>query len=148
MFSGSDLSVPAGWVLCDGRTVTINGVNVTSPDLRGRFVLGFNANAPASNTNNSSSRAGPNSLGSVSGEYEHTLSVTEMPSHTHSTNVNAPSLGLVQRSGSNTALAFDSSSGELDLINAASLNIGYTGNNNAHNNMPPYYVLCFIMKGF
>jgi microcystin-dependent protein len=62
--------------------------------------------------------------------------------------VNAPSLGLVQRTGSNTLTTSDSTAGELDLVNAASLTINNTGGGSGHNNMPPYYVLSYIMKGF
>lgn len=139
MFSGTATNVPSGWLLCDGRTVVVNGVSVTSPDLRGRFVLSL-GQGPLDFANNT--------VGATGGEQKHILTVSEMPSHTHSTNANAPSIGLVQRTGGNTATEFDSSSGELDLINAASLTINNTGSGTAHNTMPPYYVLCYIMKGF
>ena len=90
-----------------------------------------------------------------------------MPSHTHTvgsnstgitTNTNAPSVGLVQRSGSNTGTTFDASAGELDLINATNLTLtdpthshplSNTGGSNAHNNIQPTLVIgnMFIYSG-
>ena len=37
-WSGSITTIPSGWGLCDGTRGT--------PDLRGRFVLGYNADQP------------------------------------------------------------------------------------------------------
>ena len=139
MYSGAPDSIPAGWLLCDGRTVVVDGTAVTSPDLRGRFVLSY-GQGPLNFENMT--------VGATGGEQNHTLTISEIPSHTHSTNSDAPSTGLVTRTGNNTGVEFDNSSGELDLINASSLTINSTGGGEAHNNMPPYYVLCFIMKGF
>jgi microcystin-dependent protein len=142
MWGGSVASIPAGWLLCNGQTVVILGVSVTAPDLQGRFVLSYGTGplvAPiAPNT----------TVGATGGEQNHTLTTAEMPSHTHTTNVDAPSLGLAQRTGNNTTTALDSSPGELDLVNATGLTINNTGGGTAHNTMPPYYVLCYIMKGF
>lgn len=139
MYSGTVVSIPEGWLLCDGRTETINGASVTAPDLRGRFVLSY-GQGPLDFVNTT--------LGATGGEQKHTLTSTEMPSHTHTTNSNAPSIGLAQRTGFNTLQTSDSSAGELDLVNAATLTIDSTGGGEAHNTMPPYYTLCFIMKGF
>lgn len=139
MFSGTAETIPAGWLLCDGRTSIVNNLSVTAPDLRGRFVLSL-GQGPLDFANNT--------VGATGGEQNHTLTVSEMPSHSHTTNVNAPSVGLAQRTGTNTATTLDSFGNELDLINTTSLTINNTGGGDAHNNMPPYYVLCYIMKGF
>lgn len=129
-----------GWLVCNGQAVSRttyealydligdtfgNGDGVTTfnlPDARGR-VLG--------------SSNGTYCTGTSVGEYTHTLTIPEIPSHTHGSNTNAPSIGLVQRTGSNTATTFDGSSGELDLINAANLSITATGGSGAHNNIQP-----------
>lgn len=153
MFAGLAANIPAGWLLCDGRTVVINGVTVTSPDLSGRFVLSI-GQGPLNFANNT--------FGATGGAQNHTLTISEIPAHTHGSNDNPPGLGLAQRSGFNTLTTSDNTSGEIDLVNAAALSIHYTGgigsaadgttnvNNGTspHNNMPPYYVLCYIMKGF
>jgi microcystin-dependent protein len=69
MWSGSITSIPPGWALCDGRTYTApDGTLVTTPDLRNRFIVG----------------AGDEySVGATGGEKYHTLTVNEIPSHTH-----------------------------------------------------------------
>lgn len=41
MYAGSIVSIPTGWLLCDGRTATINDVSVTAPNLSGRFILPY-----------------------------------------------------------------------------------------------------------
>ena len=58
MWSGSD--IPTSWALCNGSNGT--------PDLSGKFVLGMSAS---------------HSIGQTGGEEIHTLSIDEMPAHTH-----------------------------------------------------------------
>ncbi|MFO0001051.1 MAG: tail fiber protein, partial [bacterium] len=60
MWSGSVDAVPAGWALCDGRSS--NGR--TTPDLRGRFVIGA-----------TSGRV----VGSVGGSETVTLTTSQLP---------------------------------------------------------------------
>ncbi len=67
------------------------------------------------------------------GAKTHTLTESEMPSHNHN-NGSYDRLGIVN--GSNTTQGIDSSSGELNLINTAT--IQSAGGGSAHNNMPPY----------
>jgi hypothetical protein len=60
MWSGSILTIPAGWVLCDGTNAT--------PDLRNRFIVG----------------AGDDySVADNGGEAHSTLTTAELPGHTH-----------------------------------------------------------------
>jgi microcystin-dependent protein len=145
-----------GWLVCDGRSVlqadypelytlitnkfgsAISGY-FKLPDARGR-VLGS-----AQQSTGTSYRCVGDSVGAET----HTLTVPEMPSHTHSSNSNAPLIGLVQRTGFNTATEFDNSSGELDLRDAANLVINSTGGGNAHNNMQPTLFIgnTFIYSG-
>jgi len=166
MWSGAVVSIPTGWLLCDGTSHTVNGVNVTSPDLRGRFILSY-GQGPLNFTNTT--------IGATGGEQNVTLSTTQIPSHTHTgtTSSNGDhththnadggqgNYGLALANGLNTVTDADSSSGELNVWTLpAALNIdnsgshshtfttNSTGGGDSHNNMPPYYVLCFIMKGF
>ncbi len=47
MWSGAETSVPAGWVLCDGRLIDpANPGRGNTPDLRSRFIMGADASAP------------------------------------------------------------------------------------------------------
>lgn len=115
------ITIPDGWAICDGTNGT--------PDLRNRFVFG----------------AGTYSVGSIGGESSHMLTVNEIPSHTH-TITSAYGVGYPLSSGGDWS---NNKNGEAySNFRAVSLSasLGYTGGGQAHNNMPPYYVLCYIMK--
>lgn len=61
-----------------------------------------------------------------------------MPRHTH---------GLNKASTSNPNSDYKTVLTDRDSnINTLNGYISYTGNSQPHNNMPPYYALCFIMK--
>lgn len=145
-----------GWLVCDGRSLNritysalfaVIGTTFGSqdsdsfnlPDARGRIPLGAQ----------SSSGTNYYCVGNTGGAETHTLTVNEIPSHDHSSNAVGTSIGLAQRTGFNTAVSYDSSSGELDLINAATLDIYNTGGGLPHNNMQPYWVFgnYFIYAG-
>ena len=101
--------------------VLCNGQNNT-PDLRGRFILGV-----------SDSHA----VNSTGGEETHTLSVNEMPRHDHQ-------LATEWVGGSaDTRFGIDPIAGGKYQGNMGTNN---SGGNQPHNNMPPYYALCYIMK--
>lgn len=113
IWSGATNQIPSGYTLCDGTKGT--------PDLRGRFVLG-----------SSSSYA----VGAKGGEATHTLTYSEMPSHSHSLTV------ATFNSLSGYPLCPNSPAGE----NLKTYSTASAGSGAAHNNMPPYYALCYIMK--
>lgn len=76
--------------------------------------------------NDESTKYKGNTMG---GEEEHTLIVSEMPSHTHNFNANAPEWSWAD-GGSRFALAFNAGE-RSDLVLSE-------GGDDAHNNMPPY----------
>lgn len=113
MWSGT--KVPSGWVLCNGQNGT--------PDLRSKFILG------ATSSDN---------IGVAGGSTSHTLTVDELPSHSHTysaaTMIESNEGGMLFSGGD-------------DLLgNSNSNNTGKTGNGKAIDIMPPYYTLAFIMK--
>lgn len=144
LWSGSSENIPSGWHLCDGQEGT--------PDLRDRFVVG------AGNTY---------SVGKTGGEASHTLTTAELPSHSHgSGSLAASSSGSHTHSYSEAREDTDRygiGTGSYDVVtglyssssttgssgshsHSVSGSTGSTGSGAAHNNLPPYYALCYIMR--
>lgn len=154
MWAGKN--VPEGYQLCDGRALsrgtyaelydTIGDVFNTAtdrngsswvapeegyfrlPDLRGRFIVGQSANDGDYNT-----------IGGTGGEKAHTLTIAEMPIHSHAFD------GLdTDKHG------YGGSSGRATWIGESNDEPAYstetTGGGEAHENRPPYYVLAYIMR--
>ena len=107
---------------CNGRRFTTSVGFFRLPDLRGRFVVGFNGSDEDYKT-----------YGAVGGKKTHQLTVEELPAHDH---------GLFLRNagrrftGGGSANALDEGSGRTDA----------TGGGKAHENRPPYYALAYIMR--
>ena len=140
---------PKGWALCNGQLLPINQnqglfsllgttfggdgrVNFALPDLRSRVPIGVGSG---------------HTLGERGGEQAHTLSIAELPTHTHVASANnvAPTAGapstrmLSQSSGANL---FGTPS-NLQAMDPNS--IGNTGGSQAHLNMQPFLVLSFCI---
>ena len=124
MWSGSPADVPDGWALCDGRTS--NGR--TTPNLSGKFVVGY-----------SSSDSDYNPVGKTGGEKKHTLTVAEMPSHTHNMKFKSYDLAASWKDQRNF---YTVSKGTEDQTKTSES----TGGGQSHENRPPYYAMCFIMR--
>lgn len=136
MFSGTEADIPDGWALCNGENGT--------PDLRGRFIVG--AGGGTSYEPGASGGANTATV-SISGQTgATTLSVNQMPSHSHTVYGGGSSMDdggyVTVRSGSSSAYYNKTTSA--------------TGSNWAHahslsgsatvSTLPPWYALCFIMK--
>lgn len=127
-------TIPSGWLLCDGSPFNdqvypelSNVLNSNLlPNFNGRFMLGTGN----SNTTYSSNHA----LQSQGGEEKHTLTLSELPSHTHEISYLKRS-----KSGSNSEVSDMESTGD-------SSTTGSTGGGQSHNNMPPYLTVNFIIK--
>ncbi len=117
MWSGPQSSIPTGWYICDGTNGTI--------DLTGRMVVGRSTDASF------------NSLGNTGGEKQHTLTIAEMPSHSHTLPDTINFKSTTQNMTGGGTLSFNT---QLQITTDS------TGNNAPHNNMPPYYVLYFIQR--
>ena len=136
---------PSGWALCDGNNGT--------PDLSGRFILGKSAKY---------------NKGKTGGQEKVTLNVNQMPAHNHKGNT-APAgkhshstdsspwndghgppesegncLGINSFHCKTLRIARGKTSGNGNHTH--SLTTHNRGGGKPHENMPPYYVLAWIMK--
>jgi microcystin-dependent protein len=124
LWSGSINTIPENWVLCNGENNT--------PDLRDRFVLGAGKSY---------------SVGTAGGEPTHTLTVDEMPSHNHP-------IGWYQASGSRDDGSTAGGGGVVtekidegwNNGSSGDIKVEVNGGSQAHNNMPPYYALAYVMR--
>lgn len=123
MWSDSVSDIPKGWQLCDNSLIP--GTNTRTPDLRGKFIVGYN--------NDDSDY---NRIGNKGGSKQVTLSVDQMPRHSHV-------YSRYEYSGSERGWFSDKSN-----VNSAHVenNTNIVGGGKAHENRPPYYVLAFIIK--
>jgi microcystin-dependent protein len=113
----NSITPPYGWALCDG----LGG----RPNLINRFILGG---------------GGTRNIGFTGGAEEVTLTVDNLPRHSHYYTLNYPSTANrynAKASGGGTAYYNGG------FYNG---NTGATGDNVPHENMPPYYVLVYIIK--
>ena len=118
MWSGASNAIPSGYVLCDGSNST--------PDLRDRFVVGAGNSYAVGNTGGASTVA---------------LSVGEMPAHTH----DYTDLYVLQQALS-PGIDIDFNATTWDPNGTRTLATTSTGSGSAHENRPPYYALCYVMK--
>lgn len=115
MWKGAIAEIPAGWVLCNGQNNT--------PDLRDRFIVGA---------------GNEYGVGSKGGAKEVTLSVAQMPSHSHQHR----HLPAYFRDPGGDAMA----QGGGTKAEPPKWETDKTGGDQPHENRPPYYGLCYIMK--
>ena len=122
-----------GWVLCDGGS---DGKGGTVPDLRGRMIMGVSDTYKAGSTGGSEKHS--HSLSGTVGNT--TLTVAQMPSHTHTF-----SKGTY---GSNAEATGNSSSKQTTDATGGSRPHSHTlsGASEEASSLPPYYTLAYIMR--
>jgi microcystin-dependent protein len=135
MFNGT--AVPDGWALCNGENKT--------PDLRGRFVLGAGKGLDLKNR----------VMNEFGGKETITLTENELPEHNHNLIDSSKSSILPPLTSVQKYIEFSTTSSSLygfNLQSASNYNsikdikLTTTGKGNPYDNMPPYYVLSYIIK--
>lgn len=151
MFAGA--SAPTGWLLCDGTSYlradypilfgvlgstygSADGTHFNVPDMRGRIPVGVGTGT-GGGASGTGAPAGGSALTAVAlatwkGEETHTLTVPEMPSHTHN---------FDHYSGGGTG----TSAGVPSQPESPTATSG-TGGGGAHNNIQPVMGVNFIIK--
>lgn len=165
LWSGSQGSIPSGWVLCDGN----NG----SPDLRDRFIVGAGNSYAVGNAAGSITKAtdaqGAHSHSNNTGSTS--LTTAQLPAHSHKmvsaegnagfngSDVTASSYINVVGRGSSNNESYSLQAPATGSLPALG-NTGETGTGGGHTHTisgdgththnvdvrPPYYALCYIMK--
>ena len=159
MYGG--INSPTGYLFCNGQAVsrtdysrlfsvigTIYGAgNGTGtfnlPNLQGRVPVGLKATEPVFNA-----------LGNIGGTGAHTLSESEMPSHTHGVTDTGHTHSYQNQSNSHQVAVSATTTGTADDVNVnqttgsstTGITINNTGGGLAHNNLQPYIVLNYIIS--
>jgi microcystin-dependent protein len=152
-YSGAGVAVdggaptfPAGWLLCDGQTVSrttyatlFNAIGITYgggdgirtftlPDFRGRTLIGAGQGSGLT----------VRRLGDKLGEETHTLTIAEMPSHTHP--YNDPLIGDFP------GLTHDTNGTTVEYAHVNEGTTASAGGGQPHNLMPPSAVVNYLIK--
>ena len=146
---------PSGWQLCNGElltavdgtivyykaTITGNSVQLHTPDLRGRMILGVNFD-------NTSTALTSTKIGDYGGTEKHTLTIDEMPPHNHGMRIYMACF----RDGGCDNRQILHPGGNYNDDPHWMLKTGGKDNGKGeketkeHNNMSPFYVLNYIIK--
>ena len=154
----SGVTAPNGWQLCDGATLEYKDSNpyrfvldntgnpIKTPDLRGRFILGANPVKINGTTPNFDRNI--RNINENGGEETHKLSKDEMPRHNHGDDIGNGYLGALYANKGNDPDAGGLTAGinSWHLSAPARHQHSFEGVDVAHNNMPPFYVLTYIIK--
>lgn len=147
----SSKDIPDNWMECKGQTISretyadlFSKIGVTFgtgdgsttfnlPDLRGKTTFGYDPKS-----------AYLLGIGDTGGEETHTLTVNEMPAHTHNGLYWQGIKGISLNSGEVSGYHLEWGAGY--NYDATDMVTNTTGGGQAHNNMPPYLVTTYIIK--
>ena len=144
------VAAPTGWLLCYGQSLSTttyadlfavlaytyggSGASFNVPDLRGRVVAGQDdmGSTSANRLTNQSGGLDGDVLGATGGAETHTLTIAQMPAHSHTYNFLANDVG---QDGNDRA-----------TVEGGGASTSTTGGGGAHNNVQPTIILNYIVK--
>jgi len=144
LWSGAANAIPSGWYLCNGSNGT--------PDLRGRFVVGYHDGNGDYDVNDTGGAESVTLSTSQIPSHSHAFSGSGSSSHSHSFTVNNEYSQLFHPKQSMIARGENKSGTESYGTSSATVSLSISGTTNSagsggsHENRPPYYALCYIMK--
>jgi len=138
---------PKGWTMCNGQLLPINQnqalfsllgttyggdgrVNFGLPNLQGRTPMHMGDG---------------HTLGERGGEQAHTLSISEIPTHTHVANASTDTTNLLQVPAGHLLAGAQIWGGAVSLTSLLPSTLANVGGSQAHQNMQPYLTLSFCI---
>jgi microcystin-dependent protein len=155
MWSGGNATIPTGWALCNGQTISGYG---TVPDLRDRFVIGAGGGLTSGQTGGSISPSTTAAGGHTPNIQGHALTAAEGPAHTH---VAATFTGSSDDNGDPGQFIVTSPNQSNGTQSSPSFTTSISGSGAPHSHAadaipdhthaitdvrPPYYALAYIIK--
>ena len=137
-------TVPDGFLLCDGKAysrTTYAELFAAIGTMYGKGDGKSTFNVPNLQTRVPVGAGSGYTLGSTGGEETHTLTIAEMPTHSHIVSNYSSSVGWSENSPSRSYLN-NNDDGYVGSYNPTS---SYTGGDQPHNNMQPYTVVNYII---
>ena len=142
-------SVPTGWIELNGQSVSRTGFprlfsllgttfggdaqTFKVPDVRGRALFGRNGN-------------GVGAIGALGGAATHTLTVNEMPSHTHPITDGLSRFPSLYATNAGGGTQWELASWATQFDNTKSFRVNATGGGKPHNNMPPFLSCMYVIR--
>jgi microcystin-dependent protein len=148
VISYTNETLPSGWLKCDGTELLRSGypdlfavlgtkyggtaTTFKLPDMRSKTIIGSGQNR---------------SIGDVGGSETHTLTINEIPSHSHRV-FNSQSTSALEYSAANKKdIMIGDRGGQYEQTNADNTNyIESTGGTEPHSIMPPFIVCNYMIK--
>ena len=138
---------PKGWAMCNGQLMPINQnqalfsllgttyggdgrVNFGLPNLQGSTPMHF---------------GNGHTLGENGGEQNHTLSISELPTHTHVVNASNTPAATNIPTGAYLAIVNNAYTAAANLLAMSPASLASQGGSQAHPNMQPFLTLTFCI---
>ena len=159
--------LPVGWLFCDGSEISTttyselysilgesHGIPSTPskfklPDLRCRFVMGYNSTTSTFKPNFGKSFGTSLKFGQLSGNFTHTLELNQMVAHNHECTHTRSIITLLTHPGSEVEQYQEDDGNRSysgNIFPTLDLSARHVGGGTYHNTTPPYVAMHYIIK--